>query len=237
MRAGEDDRGQVPKKFDGVARRYDLMVGLNPGYARHLTLSARRLGCGPKARLLDLCCGTGLSTRALCRAYPDATIVGLDASKGMLEVARRKRFGAQVRWVHGDAMDPRAAGVEGTFDGVLMAYGIRNVPDRDTCLQRLLGLLRPGGTLAVHEYSVADSALCRAIWNAVSLGVIIPAGRLTSGSSDIYRYLRRSVLAFDGVAAFEQRVARAGFVDVRTLPMDGWQRGIVHTFVGRRPDG
>jgi ubiquinone/menaquinone biosynthesis C-methylase UbiE len=237
VRAGVDDRSQVPGKFDGVARRYDLMVGLNPGYARHLGMSAERLGCGPGARLLDLCCGTGLSTRALVRAYPDAEVVGLDASEGMLDVARRKRFGAQVAWVHGDAMDPRAAGVEGPFDGILMAYGIRNVPDRDTCLTRLRDLLRPGGTLAVHEYSVAGSPARRAIWNAVSLGVIIPAGRITSGSSDIYRYLRRSVLEFDAVDAFEERLRGAGFVDVRTLPMDGWQRGIVHTFLARRPAG
>jgi ubiquinone/menaquinone biosynthesis methyltransferase len=228
-------KSSVPSSFDEVAPRYDLMVGLNPGYARHLRRSAQRLEAPPRGRLLDLCCGTGISTRALQHVYPHATIVGLDASAGMLARAKAKRWGSPVSFVHGDAMDPAAAGVEGPFDGILMAYGIRNVPDPDTCLRRLWELLRPGATLAVHEYSVADSPLQRAIWNAVTLGIIIPAGRLTSRASPIYRYLRRSVLEFDGVRTFEQRLREAGFEQVRTAPMDGWQRGIVHTFLARRP--
>ena len=122
---------------------------------------------------------------------------------------------------------------EGPFDGILMAYGIRNVPDRDTCLANLFDLLRPGARLCIHEYSVADSRVAQLVWNAVTLGVIIPSGWVTSPGSDIYRYLRRSVLEFDGIAGFEQRLSRAGFVDARTEPMDGWQRGVTHTFRAR----
>lgn len=229
------DKLRVPQRFDRVAHSYDLLTGANPGYRRHLRMSAERLGAPPGGRLLDLCCGTGLSTRALCDTYPNATVVGLDASAGMLQKARRKAWGPRVTFVLGDAMDPAAAGVAGPFDGILMAYGIRNVPEPDLCLRRTFDLLAPGGTLAIHEYSVADSMRARAVWNAVTLSVIIPGGLLTSGSTAIYRYLRRSVLEFDGVGMFEDRVRRAGFASVQTLPMDGWQRGVVHTFVGRRP--
>jgi len=116
-----------------------------------------------------------------------------------------------------------------------MAYGIRNMSEPDRCLANLIDMLRPGGTICFHEYSVADTATARATWNAVSLGVIIPGGFLTSGTTRLYRYLRRSVLDFDGVTAFEERLRRAGFTDVRTEPMDGWQRGIVHSFMARRP--
>jgi hypothetical protein len=63
----------------------------------------------------------------------------------------------------------------------------------------------------------------------------MPGGLVTAGSTKIYRYLWRSVLDFDGVSAFEARLARHGFVDVKTMPMDGWQKGIVHSFVARRP--
>jgi len=225
----------VATSFDAVARRYDLMTALNPGYAKHLRYSAKRLALGPRARVLDVCCGTGTSTRALEAIYPDAEIVGLDASEGMLAIARRKRWDGRVRFVLGDAMDPRAARIDGAFDGVLMAYGIRNVPDADHCLASLYELLAPGGSICFHEYSVADSALSRALWNAVTCAVIIPFGAVTTPESDIYRYLRRSVLEFDGVAAFERRLSRAGFTDIRTEPMDGWQRGILHSFVARRP--
>jgi ubiquinone/menaquinone biosynthesis C-methylase UbiE len=116
-----------------------------------------------------------------------------------------------------------------------MAYGIRNVPDADLCLDRLHDLLVPGGVICFHEYSVADSVVTTAIWNAVTLGIIIPGGLLTARHSKIYRYLRRSVLDFDGARDFQARLRRHGFVDVRAETVDGWQRGIVHSFLARRP--
>ena len=229
-------RMDVPDAFDHVAHRYDLLTALNPGYRKHLVWSARRLGLEPGSRVLDLCCGTGLSTEAVVNAIPGAKVVALDASAGMLAVARRKRPGPDVQFVLGDAMEPEEAGIRGPFDGILMAYGIRNVPDPDRCLAGLYRLLRPGGSICIHEYSVADSPWSRFVWNAVSLGVVIPGGLLFSGSARIYRYLRRSVNEFDGVRAFERRLASAGFEEIRTEPMDGWQRGIVHSFLARRPD-
>jgi ubiquinone/menaquinone biosynthesis C-methylase UbiE len=161
--------------------------------------------------------------------------MAMDASAGMLAEARRRLPAGRVQVLQGDAMNPAANGVTGPFDAVLMAYGIRNMPDVDGCLANLLDLLRPGGSVCFHEYSVADSKTARATWNAVSFGVIIPGGLLTSGTTRLYRYLRRSVLEFDGVAGFEERLRRLGYTDVRTEPMDGWQRGIVHSFLARKP--
>ena len=229
-------RTDVPDAFNQVAGRYDLLTALNPGYRKHLRWSARRLGLEAGSRVLDLCCGTGLSTEALAAEVPNAEIVGLDASAGMLAIARKKGFTAEVQFVLGDAMEPEEAGIKGPFDGILMAYGIRNVADPDVCLARLHRLLRPGGKICFHEYSVADSTWSRAVWNAVTLGVVIPSGRILSGSARIYRYLRRSVNEFDGVRAFERRLNRAGFDEIRTERMDGWQRGIVHSFLARRPE-
>lgn len=153
----------------------------------------------------------------------------------MLAVARGKPIAASALFVLGDAMEPEASGIRGPFDGILMAYGIRNVTDPSLCLARLVRILRPGGSICFHEYSVADSAWSRIVWNAMALGIVIPSGRIFSGSTRIYRYLRRSVNAFDGVHGFERRLARAGFVDVRTEPMGGWQRGVVHSFLAMRP--
>lgn len=227
-------KAEVPGDFDRVARRYDLLCTLNPGYKKHLRWSAERMALAPDARILDLCCGSGLSTEALVRAYPGATIVGLDGSAGMLEVAREKAALARVDLRQGDAMDPAAA-VDGPFDGVLMAYGIRNVPDPDRCLERVRAVLRPGGVACFHEYSVADSRISRAVWNAVALGVVIPLGAAATGDGGLFRYLRHSVNDFDGAVAFLARLRRAGFVDVVRQSMDGWQKGIVHSFLARRP--
>ena len=228
-----DQKAQVPSAFDVVAGRYDLLTSANPGYHKHLRYSAERLNAPERARILDLCCGTGASTAALRRIYPDAEITGLDASVGMLKRARRKSLGARFVW--GDAMDPAAAGCTGPYDGILMAYGIRNVPDMDTCLTNLLTLIAPGGRIVFHEYSVADSLRSRVTWNLVNTLFVRPSGFLLSPSSGIYRYLQESVNEFDGVKAFEERLQRMGFTNVRTEGMSGWQDGIVHSFIAERP--
>lgn len=225
----------VPKQFNEVAGSYDLLTRLNPGYHTHLCKSAKRLELGPGARVLDLCCGTGASTSAVARVYPDAEITGIDASEGMLGQARLKAKLDGVDFRLGDAMDVRACGVEGEFDGILMAYGIRNVPDADLCLQRIITLLKPAGRVVFHEYSVDDSLWGKAIWNLVCLGVIIPGGLMTSPRSGIYRYLRRSVNDFDGAKAFQERLRTNGFTNVSRKSMGGWQWGIVHSFIAERP--
>lgn len=226
---------RIATEFDRVSRGYDLLCALNPGYSRHLRMSAERMGTSPDARILDLCCGTGLSTAALRRTYPRARITGMDASAGMLAVARKKAGLSDVEWLEGDAMDPAAAGAPGPFDAIYMAYGIRNVVDPDLCLGRLRELLVPGGVLCLHEYAVSHSKRSRVVWNLVTAGVVIPLGLAFTGTTTIFRYLRRSVLAFDGAPALEARMRAAGFEQVRAQTMDGWQRGIVHTFIGRRP--
>ncbi|MBL8784625.1 MAG: class I SAM-dependent methyltransferase [Deltaproteobacteria bacterium] len=251
-----DGKAEVIDDFDAIAGRYDLLTRMNPGYLQHLRWSAERLRLAPGARILDLCCGTGLSTRALMATYPDAQeITGLDASAGMIRFAMdtltpgtprprglarlttlpAPKTRANVRFVVGDAMDPAAAGATGPFDGILMAYGIRNVPNADHCLAALLPLLAPGAPICFHEYSVADSKVAKAVWNAVSLSVIAPLGIAATRNVRMWNYLRESVNRMDGVSAFERRLAAHGFTDIETLPMSGWQRGIVHSFIARRP--
>jgi ubiquinone/menaquinone biosynthesis C-methylase UbiE len=230
----------VPRAFDAHARSYDRLVGSNPGYHEHLRLSARRMGLpdrGRGLRLLDLGCGTGASTAALLDAAPDAAeIVAVDASAEMLAQARRKNWPSRVRFVHADVMGGlERAKVTGPFDGILAAYLVRNLADPDRALRRFHALLAPGAPLAVHEYSVRDSRRARARWSAVCWSVIIPMGRIRTGSTDLYRYLWRSVLDFDGVATLTDRMIRAGFDDVRVQTVPGWQQHIVHTFLGRRP--
>ena len=95
--------------------------------------------------------------------------------------------------------------------------------------------MRPGGTVCFHEYSVTGSPFRTAVWSAVAHMIIIPAARLVTGDASLFHYLHRSVLAFDSVDQFEERLHNAGYSSVTTLPMSGWQRGIVHSFVAGRP--
>lgn len=231
------DTANVPSSFDDHAASYDRLIGANPGYHEHLRLSAKRMGLrdrGAGLRLLDLGCGTGASTQALLDAAPEADITAVDASVEMLAVARSKTWPPRVRFVHGNAQELDSVGISGQYDGILAAYLLRNLGDRNAALRTFHGLLKPGAPLALHEYSVADSGRSRAKWTAVCWTVIIPMGRLRTGSADLYRYLWRSVLAFDGVEALTTRLRATGFTDVRVQTVPGWQQHVVHTFLGRR---
>ena len=234
---GRIDTRSVPRAFDEHAASYDRLVDANPGYHDHLRLSAQRMGLadqGRGLRLLDVGCGTGASTAALLSVAPEAEIVAVDASAEMLSAAQRKSWPDTVRFVHGNAQNLAAVGVTGPFDGILAAYLVRNLPSPDAALRQFLTMLAPGAPLAVHDYSVRDSARSRATWTAVCWTIIIPLGRLRTGSSGLYRYLWRSVLRFDGVKKLSGRLRDAGFVDVRCQTMPGWQQNIVHTVLGRR---
>ena len=230
----------VAHAFDEHARSYDRLVGANRTYHEHLRMTTRRMGLrdhGAGLRLLDLGCGTGASTQALLDAAPEAEITAVDASYEMLSIARAKNWPPGVRFVHGSVDELDRLGVNGFYDGILAAYLLRNLAEPNAALRTFHALLRPGAPLAVHEYSVADSTRAKIIWAAVCWGVIIPMGRLRSGSADLYRYLWRSVLDFDGVEALTTRMHATGFVDVRHQTFPGWQQQIVHTFLGRRaPD-
>ncbi|MQA16532.1 MAG: methyltransferase domain-containing protein [Pseudonocardiaceae bacterium] len=229
-------RPDVPGEFDAAAGSYDGLVGASPGYHEHLLLSARRMqlpGRGAGMRLLDLGCGTGASTAALLAAAPEATIVGVDASAGMLEQARAKSWPSTVSFVHAPAEGLADAGVRGPFDGVFAAYLVRNLADPDPVLGELRDMLRPGAPLAVHDYSLSGSLGSRVFWTAVCWAVIIPLAGVRSGRTALYRYLWRSVLRFDLAAELVTRLHRIGFVDVRADPVPGWENTIVHTFVAR----
>ncbi len=249
----------VAETFDDAAIRYDLMVGLNPGYHRHLRSAANALverlprggpavGAGA-VWLADLGCGSGASTRALVTAFgsagfaldgDQAGVVGVDASAGMLDQARSKRWPAGVHFSHGFAQQlPERRtdwGLAEPVSGVLAAYLFRNVAgaERDEVLTDVHDLLADDGTLVVQEYSVAGRPAAELIWTLVCWLVVIPLSLATSGRTLLYRYLWRSVQSFDSVQVFVDRLYRAGFTDVEVRTVPGWQQGILHTFRARK---
>ncbi len=228
----------VTSEFDAAAAGYDRLVGASPGYHRNLSRSAHRMqlpGDGAGLHLLDLGCGTGASTSALLAAAPRARITAVDASAGMLAQARQTDWPPRVSFVHARAEELAAAGVHGPFDGIFAAYLVRNLPDPDPVLAGLCDQLAPGAPLAVHDYALDGRPRSRAIWTAVCWGVIIPAGKVVTGRAGLYRYLWRSVLRFDTVDALAARLRRHGLADTEIATMPGWERGIVHTVVARRP--
>jgi ubiquinone/menaquinone biosynthesis C-methylase UbiE len=112
-----------------------------------------------------------------------------------------------------------------------MAYGIRNMPDYDRCLLNLKRILKPGGVICFHEYSLRNSMFSKLYWKFLGYFLIIPLSTLISGSSGIYRYLIKSVLNFPSPEKFLEHLNANGFKEAKKLSMPSWRRPILHTFL------
>jgi demethylmenaquinone methyltransferase/2-methoxy-6-polyprenyl-1,4-benzoquinol methylase len=203
--------------FDRIAERYDLVnrvisLGLDRGW-RERAVDA--LDLGPSARVLDLATGTGDLAMAITTRHSDARVVGLDPSRGMLEVALRKAressVGARVEFLVGDAES--LSFPDGSFDAASMAFGIRNVPDRARALREVHRVLRPGGRFVVLELAEPERGLLGPLarWHVHH---VVPAiGAWLSGASE-YDYLQRSIAKFPAPDVFAAMMREAGFADV-----------------------
>lgn len=123
-------------------------------WRRHGERTVARLGLFPGARVLDVCCGSGASALPCARAVgPSGSVVGVDVSKPLLDLARRKAERerlANVRFVQADMHDLDFA--DASFDAVVIVFGIFFAPDMGAQLRALTRLLRPGGLLAVTTW-------------------------------------------------------------------------------------
>lgn len=169
--------------FDRIARRYDLLnalmsLGLDRLWRRR---AARALEPRAGERFLDVATGTGDLARAILRRAPGAEVVGLDPSRAMLARAAAKL--PRATFVPGDARDLPFP--DASFDGVSIAFGIRNVPDRPAALAEMARVLRPGGRLVILELNEPTNALAR-----FHVHHVVPL----FGAE--YRYLQRSIAAF-----------------------------------------
>jgi demethylmenaquinone methyltransferase/2-methoxy-6-polyprenyl-1,4-benzoquinol methylase len=220
--------------FDRIAPRYDLLnrllsAGTDVRWRRR-AVDALALPAG--SRVLDLCTGTGDLLIEALRRDTSRRGVGLDLSTSMLTRAEdklaRAGMGARAGLVAGDAQ--RLPARSGSFDGALVAFGIRNVGDPAAALSELSRVLRPGGRLVVLEFST-PRGLFGLVFGAYSRHLLPRIGGWISGDRGAYAYLPASVARFATPAAFGALMEAAGFTAVRWQPLTG---GIAHVFEGTR---
>lgn len=218
--------------FDGIARRYDLLnrvmsFGLDRSWRKKLV---RALALAPGARVLDLATGTADVAIAIARAHPDCRVVGVDPSTGMLEVGRHKiarsELDARVTLQAGDAQALELA--DQTFDGVCIAFGIRNVPDRARALAEMARVTRPGGRVAILELSEPRRGLLAPLARFHIRRMVPRLGALLSGSRE-YTYLQSSIAAFPPPEAFADMMRTAGLDVLAVTPLS---LGVCHLYVG-----
>lgn len=218
----------VRSMFDSIAPRYDLLNHLLSFHidrywrartvARVVPFLAR-----PNAQVLDACCGTGDLTLAL---QSRGRVFGSDFSHPMLVAARRKRCSALFE---ADALQLPVA--DASLDLVTTAFGFRNLTNYRDGLLELRRILKPGGTLAILEFSTPPNALLAAAYHIYSRSILPAIGGMISGSKDAYAYLPESVRKFPDADGLADQMREAGFVNVRFERMTA---GIVALHLGDR---
>ena len=227
---------RVHEMFATIAGRYDLLNHLLSGFTdrrwRRLVANRlhRTLGLG-QVRILDVACGTGDLSLALLEAT-GSRIFGTDFCRPMLEIAAQKtaKSGHVIPFIEGDAL--RLPFLDRSFDGVTIAFGLRNLSNFAEGLTELFRVLKPGGRVAVLEFSKPVVPGFSFLFKVYFTKVLPFLGGLISGSHCAYQYLPDSVSRFPDQEELSAVMCEAGFKDVEYQNLTG---GIAALHVGKRP--
>jgi len=227
---------RIRKMFDGIAPSYDLLnhllsLNIDKAWRKRVTRMVP-LTTGP---LLDLCTGTG----DLAFEYDKACggtlpIVAADFSGEMLvhAIQKSKRRGSHPRipFIQADAQQLPFPSNE--FEVATVAFGLRNVTDTDRGLQEMVRVTRPGGKVAVLEFSRPRHWFLGRAYRAYFRYLLPMVGQLFSRSGEkAYVYLPASVMEFPDGEALAERMRAAGLHDVQFTP---FTFGIATLYVGRK---
>ena len=221
-------RGDKPQKvramFSAIAGAYDLnnrlhSFGLDQAWRRAAVRVAK---VGAEDDVVDVACGTGDLTE-LFAASPARSVLGLDFTPPMLDIARqksarRRHARAVPRYEHGDATALSLG--DASADVVSIAFGLRNVGDPLKALREFRRVLRPGGRLVVLEFDEPRNGLIRAM-NRLYTHRIMPftASLIARDGSGAYRYLPRSVETFLDRDRLRAAMLESGFALVEQVPL------------------
>ena len=208
--------GLVADVFHSVASRYDLMNDLMSGGIHRvwkrftIELSGVRTGNA----VLDIAGGTGdLAARFSDIVGADGRVVLADINDSMLKVGRDKlldngRMG-NLEFEQADAQ--YLPFPDDTFDCITIAFGLRNVTDKDRALRSMLRVLKPGGRLLVLEFSKPDNPLLSKAYDTYSFKVLPMMGRLVANDADSYQYLAESIRMHPDQETLKDMMEEAGF--------------------------
>jgi demethylmenaquinone methyltransferase/2-methoxy-6-polyprenyl-1,4-benzoquinol methylase len=238
-----DASAKVREMFTRIAPRYDLLnhllsLQLDRLWRARAAKRLRPILSRPDALVLDLCCGTGDLAFSLARSG-NARIVGADFAHTML-VRAKEKSAALVASASGnspmalslfeaDAM--RLPFAEASFDLVTTAFGFRNLSNYEAGLREIQRVLKPGGTVAILEFTEPPNGLLGGLYRWYFCKVLPKIGGLISGESAAYSYLPRSVARFFRPPELASLMAAVGY---RSVDYRVWSLGTVALHTGLR---
>lgn len=202
--------------FDSVAQKYDIMndvmsMGVHRIWKRYtIDLAAVRRG----ETVLDLAGGTGDLTREFAkRVGPDSKVVLSDINAEMLKVGRAKLTNkgvvGNVEYVQANAECLPFA--DNTFDCITIAFGLRNVTDKDQALRSMYRVLKPGGRLLILEFSKPVAPGLETVYDQYSFRLLPLMGKLVANDAESYQYLAESIRMHPDQETLLGMLADAGF--------------------------
>jgi demethylmenaquinone methyltransferase/2-methoxy-6-polyprenyl-1,4-benzoquinol methylase len=217
--------------FSGIANRYDLLnhvlsLNIDKRWRKLVRQKLQPTLDKPEAKILDVACGTGDLSIEL-QSHAKASVIGTDFCRPMLTVAAEKS--ATIPFVEGDAMNLGFA--DNTFDAVTIAFGLRNLSHFADGLTELHRILKPGGKLAVLEFSAPIVPGFRQAFNFYFTRILPRIGGAVSGSRGAYEYLPDSVSKFPDQKRLAALMSETGFDDVEYTNLTG---GIAAIHIGTK---
>ena len=230
-----DKARRVKGVFDSVASRYDIMNDLMSGGLHRLwkNFTVEQAGVRRGHVVLDLAGGTGDLTKVFAGQVGDrGHVVLADINAMMLREGRSRLINAGVAGnlsiAQGDAEKlPFAAD---SFDCVAIAFGLRNLTNKDVALASMLRVLKPGGKLLILEFSKPADVI-KPAYDFYSFKVIPLLGRLVANDESSYQYLAESIRMHPDQDALLTMMQDAGFERCRYHNLAG---GIVALHIGHR---
>lgn len=212
--------------FDGVAKRYDLTNTVLSGGMDHVWRRRTRslLAPRPGEKILDLAAGTAVSTVELAKS--GAWCVAADFSLGMLHAGA----GRDVPKVAGDAMWLPFA--DESFDAATISFGLRNVQDTGAGLREMARVVKPGGRLAVVEFSTPVLPPFRVVYMNYLMRALPKIATSVSSNPDAYVYLAESIRDWPDQASLRTLIEASGWERCSVTNLTG---GIAAIHMARKP--
>ena len=226
---------EVRTMFATVAPRYDLLnhllsAGFDIRWRRATVRSLKPVISRPSSIVADLCCGTGDLALALRRASAGA-VLGTDFCHPMLQRAREKssRVGGHTAFLEADTL--RLPFRDSSLDAVTIAFGFRNLVNYRRGIQEMRRVLRPGGMVAILEFSHVTWPIFGPLFRTYFRRVLPRLGAWISGVQGPYQYLPDSVSRFPDQEALSDLLREEGFSGVRHRNFTG---GVAALHLGKR---
>jgi len=230
--------GQIERMFDSIAPAYDWMnramtFGIDRRW-RDKAVRMLRSATAHPTEILDVATGTGDLAITLAREFPEARVSGIDLSRGMIEIGRRKvadaGFAGRVTLTTADCLALPFA--DNSFDCITVAYGVRNFEHLDRGYREMARVLRPGGMLVVIELSTPTCFIVKPFYSLYTRGVIPLLGRAVSKDQHAYSYLLDSIAAVPQGETMLALMNECGLIDCTYRPLT---LGVCTIYRGYKP--